>query len=257
MNWLARLKSEKAQGTHATKPTKPGFVGFVASPHGPFQKIEAIAGACVTDAETGAKNQNAPSMDATKATKPGFVGFVASDLGGAQKLGPVDNFDTARGQTCRDCQRLTPAGTCADPVGAGLRQRFGIVWPEPTRAATCKAFVERQRPATAPEAPILTPEQRRRLWWGQPASAEELERMAARVARGERLGLSAREADAAADVLHLRDRDRDDRHLCLECQHVRADRAGWRCAALRGPIPSAWVTRQLQRCNKFKGVNRD
>jgi hypothetical protein len=86
MNWLARLKNEKASGAHATKATKPGFVGFVAYPHGPFQKSEAIAGACVTDAETGAKNQNAPSVDATKATKPGFVGFVAPTPGVSQKI---------------------------------------------------------------------------------------------------------------------------------------------------------------------------
>jgi hypothetical protein len=86
MNWLARLKNEKALSTHATKPTKPGFVGFVAYPHSPFQKIEAIAGAFVTDAETGAKNQNAPSVDATKPTKPGFVGFVAPAPGASQKI---------------------------------------------------------------------------------------------------------------------------------------------------------------------------
>jgi hypothetical protein len=85
MNWLARLKNEKALGTHATKPTKPGFVGFVAPTSRAFQKIKAIAGDCVTDAET-AKNQNAPSMDATKATKPGFVGFVAYPHGPFQKI---------------------------------------------------------------------------------------------------------------------------------------------------------------------------
>jgi hypothetical protein len=157
-------------------------------------------------------------------------------------------------RTCRDCQHLTPAKTCANPVGAGLRPHFGIVWPEPTRAATCRAFTERQRPA--PE-PILTPEQRHRLWWGQPATAEELERMVARAERGERLGLSAREADAAADVLHLRDRDRDDRRLCLECGWLRADRAGWRCGALGQQIPRAWVTTQLQRCHMFRESNHD
>jgi len=45
MSWLARLKNEKAQGTHATKATKPGFVGFVACQDGPFEKIGATAGA--------------------------------------------------------------------------------------------------------------------------------------------------------------------------------------------------------------------
>ena len=206
MNWLARLKNEKAQGTNATK-----------------------------------------------ATKPGFAGFVASDLGGAQKLGPVDNFDAAGGRTCRGCRHMTAAGTCSDPVRAGLRPHFGIVWPEPTRAATCKAFVERQRPAPAPEVPILTAEQRRRLWWGQPASERELVRMLERVQRAEALGLSARQADALADVLHLRDREGPrDMHACVECQHVRADRTGWYCGAQRQPLPRELVIR-LQRCHMFKG----
>jgi hypothetical protein len=43
MNWLARLKNEKAPITHATKATKPGFVGFVAPTPGAFQKIETKA----------------------------------------------------------------------------------------------------------------------------------------------------------------------------------------------------------------------
>jgi hypothetical protein len=41
MNWLARLKNEKAPGSHATKATKPGFVGFVAPTPVVSQKIEA------------------------------------------------------------------------------------------------------------------------------------------------------------------------------------------------------------------------
>jgi hypothetical protein len=201
MSWLARLKNEKAPGTHATKATKPGFVGFVACPHGPSQKIEAIAGACVTDAETGAKNQNAPSADATKATKPGFVGFVAPAPGASQKV-------ESEAQT-----RPTPELPAPDP----------------------------------------------RLSWSHytPANAAEIARMAARTEAFERMGLSAPEADGLADLLHLRDREGDDRHLCVECQHVRADRVGWRCGALRGPIPREWFAIQLQRCPTFKGVSHD
>jgi len=109
-----------------------------------------------------------------------------------------------------------------------------------------------KQPAPEPEAPTLTPEQRRRLWRGQPATDVELERMAARVQRAERLGLRAHEADALADRLHLRDRDCDDRRLCIECRHVRA---GWRCAALGQPIPREWVTSRLQRCEHFRGAS--
>ena len=85
-----------------------------------------------------------------------------------------------------------------------------------------------------------------------PANEQELARMLARVQRAERLGLSAREADALADRLHLRDRDRDDRHLCAECRALRADGNGWHCTALGQRIPTAWVTQQLQRCPDFR-----
>jgi hypothetical protein len=81
--------------------------------------------------------------------------------------------------------------------------------------------------------------------------------MLERVQRGEALGLSAPEADGLADLLHLRDREGDDRHLCVECQHVRADRVGWRCGALRGPIPREWFAIQLQRCPEFMGCEPD
>jgi hypothetical protein len=135
--------------------------------------------------------------------------------------------------------------------------RVGLRGPSEARARL-RPLVERHKAEllaalTRPAAPALSAEDRRRLWWGQPASAEELERMAARVERGERLGLSQQEADTLADRLHLRDRDLDGRRLCAECRHIRADGDGWRCAALRGPIPRDWVVRQLQRCPSFDG----
>jgi hypothetical protein len=145
------------------------------------------------------------------------------------------------GQRCAEGARLWDAYN-----DAAQRERAG------------REAAKRQQMASAPDLPALSDEDRRRLWWGQPASAEELERMAARVERGERLGLSQHEADALADRLHLRDRDRDDRHLCVECCHVRADGDGWRCAVVKGPIPREWVTHRLQRCPDFEGgLDRD
>jgi hypothetical protein len=85
-----------------------------------------------------------------------------------------------------------------------------------------------------------------------PANRQELARMAARIERAEALGLSEREADELADRLLRRDREGlRDMHLCVECARLRADATGWRCAAIRAPIPSEWVTRQLQRCGAF------
>jgi hypothetical protein len=86
-----------------------------------------------------------------------------------------------------------------------------------------------------------------------PANGQELARMATRVQRGEALGLSEPEADALADLLLRRDREGpQDMRACLECQHIRADRDGWRCAALRWSLPRELVTR-LQRCAEFNG----
>jgi hypothetical protein len=90
-----------------------------------------------------------------------------------------------------------------------------------------------------------------------PATDAEIARMAVRTEAFERMGLSAPEADALADLLHLRDREGlRDMHLCLECAWLRADATGWRCGALRQPLPRELVIR-LQRCPTFKGASHD
>jgi hypothetical protein len=101
----------------------------------------------------------------------------------------------------------------------------------------------------APEPPKPEP----RLSWSDytPASEGELARMAARTEAFERMGLTFDEIDLVVDRLLRRDREGDDRHLCIECQHVRGSATGWRCDALRGAIPPDWVTIRLQRCPTF------
>lgn len=53
-------------------------------------------------------------------------------------------------------------------------------------------------------------------------------------------------ADPAADMLLHRDRDMDDRRLCIECAHAGP---GWRCAKRE-----AFMVDQLQRCPAFKEI---
>lgn len=70
-------------------------------------------------------------------------------------------------------------------------------------------------------------------------------------------GVSLAEAELLAERLVLRDRDEDDRQLCLECQHLQGDMGRWRCAnaqragmavgTANAPLP-AGLTQQLQRC---------
>ena len=63
-----------------------------------------------------------------------------------------------------------------------------------------------------------------------------------RVARSTWLGYP--DAKSRAEKLLHRDRDADDRRLCVECQHAGP---GYRCA-----MRDAFLLDQLQRCPKFK-----
>lgn len=55
------------------------------------------------------------------------------------------------------------------------------------------------------------------------------------------------DADHLGVMLLHRDRDLDDRRLCVECGHAGP---GWRCAKRDG-----FLLGQLQRCDNFMGVN--
>ncbi|MFN5940983.1 MAG: hypothetical protein ACK44C_11590 [Polaromonas sp.] len=74
-------------------------------------------------------------------------------------------------------------------------------------------------------------------------------------------GLAGKDGEALADKLVLRDREQDDRRVCLECKHFTGHGAGsWRCGnwqaagvAIRSrdaQLPADLVV-QLQRCDGF------
>jgi hypothetical protein len=86
-----------------------------------------------------------------------------------------------------------------------------------------------------------------------PATDAEIARMAERTEAFERMGLTPDEVDWAVDRLLRRDRDLDDRRLCIECAHIRTSGMGWRCGALRQSLPRELVIR-LQRCPSFFGA---
>lgn len=162
----------------------------------------------------------------------------------------------APGRTCRDCANRTRSGSCAEPVRAGLARRFSIVWPAPAHAARCAAYEARgaasgDGQSSAPGIGAAAPAS---AYW-PPADAAELERMAQRTEQALKAGLTPHEAEALADALHQRDREGDDRRLCLECRHLRADDEGWRCASargLRGPLARDLVVRLRHRCPGFE-----
>ena len=93
----------------------------------------------------------------------------------------------------------------------------------------------------------------------------EIKTFTARLARFTDKGLSLEDADASADKLVLRDRELDDRRLCLECIYLSGgDRRGWDCrnwqqsmvaCRVRDAQLSAALLYQLQRCDGFKELN--
>jgi hypothetical protein len=112
-------------------------------------------------------------------------------------------------------------------------------------------------PAAANDA---SPDPDRWCWPHSSAmSGAEIDRFIARAALFTGKGASSEEAEALADKLVTRDREQDDRALCLECTHLGGyGRTSWRCGnwqradvPLQGLVPNMMLL--LQRCNGFSG----
>lgn len=170
--WLARLKNEKASGTHATKPTKPaqgeekaGFVGFVAYPPTPFQKIDT-------------------SDSMVEATQP-----PAANDGATHAPAPAPDLD-------RWC------------------------WPH-----------------------------------SQAMNTGEIDTFSVRLARFTDKGVSHDDAELLADKLVHRDREGDDRRLCLECAHLQGFGrwfcGNWQAADMARDGLARDLVLILQRCGGF------
>ena len=109
-------------------------------------------------------------------------------------------------------------------------------------------------------------------WPNSPAmNTTEIETFTARLLRFTAKGLPVLGSEALAEKLVDRDREQDDRVICLECRHIAGYGAGsWRCANWRAAgiavsprhasLPSDLVM-QLQRCGGFttyqEGSNND
>jgi hypothetical protein len=86
----------------------------------------------------------------------------------------------------------------------------------------------------------------------------EIDRMVSRVELFVARGLNLIDATALADKLVIRDRDGDERGLCLECRHLSGRRCGaWRQAGLTGPAVSRDLVNVLQRCAGFENNQRE
>ena len=94
-------------------------------------------------------------------------------------------------------------------------------------------------------APALLPISRLAGLAAHEISNAEIVRFEKREARISWLGYGD-DAEHLAEMLLHRDRDMDDRRLCVECSHAGP---GWRCAKR-----DAFLVRQLQRCDNFKEI---
>lgn len=85
---------------------------------------------------------------------------------------------------------------------------------------------------------------------GDAWNAQEIDRFEARLALLTDQGLNLGEAEELAEMLVQRDRDQDERRLCLECVHYRRGRcSNWQAAGV--PQELGELTNKLQRCPGF------
>lgn len=79
-----------------------------------------------------------------------MLGDDGFGLAGKARLGRTGNGMIRQGDSrrvCNGCMHLGRAGTCLEPIKAGLIpviDGFGIVWPPAGYSAKCKAFVPLQ-----------------------------------------------------------------------------------------------------------------
>lgn len=140
------------------------------------------------------KNEKSPDNSATKPTKPpqgyekpGFVGFVAYPPAPFQKIGASDPV------------AVTPPGKLEKSLISQDSAANDSATPDPASA-------------TNPD---------RWCWPHSPAmNTGEVNTFTARLARFTDKGVSLADAERLADELVIRDREGDDRRLCLECTHL-------------------------------------
>ena len=207
-----------------------------------------VSPACpqAADAEklnAGAVSPVSPLVPVEKARIVAAAPFECEDLDG-EPTGAAVN-------TCADCLHMLRRGTCGQPVAAGLMASFGIVWPPEGHGATCPAFTGKMPTAAADRPHRLTNDEADRCH----APCWDDAEIAAFTARTERFALLGRaDGDDLAERLTLRDRDGDDRRLCLECTWL--GDTGRCLAAATGRIPGADRRLEpaqtiLQRCGAF------
>ena len=242
--------AQPGAGTTGDKPAAPALVAdAVVSARA---ACPPVSPACPREADAEKPNAGAVSpvspLVPTETVQVVAAPFVGEAPDGKTRAGASVN-------TCTDCLHLLRRGTCGVPVAAGLltaEDGFGIVWPPKGHGATCLAYTGKAPTAAADRPHRLTEEKADRCHAPCWNDAE----IAAFTARTEHFSMLGRaDADDLAERLTLRDRDGDDRRLCLECTWLGV--TGRCLAAATGRIPGADrrlapVQTILQRCEAFR-----
>lgn len=125
-----------------------------------------------------------------------------------------------------------------------------------------RALLKQSR-AEAAAAEVVATNPDADCWPHSPAmNGSEIDLFAERLVRFTGKGLTTDDAESLADKLVKRDRDKDDRRVCLECANLTGyGRTSWRCSNWRvagiairardNQLPADLVL-QLQRCDGFK-----
>lgn len=155
--------------------------------------------------------------------------------------------------TCEGLRISANAGACAKGVPlefAGFANVRSLPDPAETQQIRASSQDSQDSQACLPtnvSAPTLAA-----VAW----TDEDIARFAEREARLLRWGWPAAEAEAMAERLVLRDRQRDDRVSCTECDHYRPGRCGnHRAADLHAPLVARDMAALLQRCGGFEPLH--
>ena len=180
-----------------------------------------------------------PEMDATKPTKPGFVGSVAPIPAHTRKF----EGDLKAANDTADAGPATTPTTTVDKFRAASLALDAVIHPSGVAA------------------------DKDRCCWpnGTAMTTAELDAFTARLCRFTDKGLFVAYAETLADKLVKRDREGDDRRLCLECTDLAGHAGSWRCGAWKR-AGVAIVAKDagmggdevamLRRCDGFKGAGR-
>ncbi|MBC7617548.1 MAG: hypothetical protein H7293_00905 [Candidatus Saccharibacteria bacterium] len=133
----------------------------------------------------------------------------------------------------------------------------------PSVASVATVSVANAQKQAANDAAATTADPDRWCWpHSEAMNTGEIDTFTARVARFTDKGLGLNDAENLADKLVKRDREPDDRRLCLECSHLAGHAAGswgcrnWQAAGIairaKDAAVSATLVHQLQRGDGFK-----